>query len=143
MPFTDTWTHRPYGPKAGHAPTIKPGRSGASSPQALRYCFALLLKITSLRMIFDVDATTSIRQAEVEITKDMILRTRDRFGLYPEKLAADTVYGSAPMLCWLVEEEGIEPYIPAIHCPAGERSAAERGRVRSQRRHPFARRPCL
>ena len=65
-------------------------------------------------VIVDVDATTPIRQAEVQITKDMIIRTRDRFGLYPEKLVADTAYGSAPMLGWLVEEEGIEPYIPVI-----------------------------
>lgn len=27
---------------------------------------------------------------------------------------ADTAYGSASMLGWLVEEEGIEPYIPVI-----------------------------
>jgi hypothetical protein len=54
-----------------------------------------------------------IRQAEVGITKDMILRTRERFGLYPGA-GADTAYGSAPMLGWLVEEEGIEPYIPVI-----------------------------
>jgi hypothetical protein len=65
-------------------------------------------------VIVDVDATAPIRQAEVEITKEMILRTRERFGLYPEKLVADTAYGSAPMLGWLVEEEGIEPYIPVM-----------------------------
>jgi len=65
-------------------------------------------------VIVDVDATAPIRQAEVEITREMILRTRERFGLYPEKLVADTAYGSAPMLGWLVEEEGIEPFIPVI-----------------------------
>lgn len=65
-------------------------------------------------VIVDVDATAPIRQAEVQITKDMIVRTRQRFGLDPEKLVADTAYGSAPMLGWLVEEEGIKPYIPVI-----------------------------
>ena len=65
-------------------------------------------------VIVDVDATAPIRQAEVQVTKDMIRRTRERFGLYPEKHVADTAYGSAPMLGWLVEEEGIEPYIPVI-----------------------------
>jgi transposase len=65
-------------------------------------------------IIVDVDATAPIRQAEVEITREMILRTKERFGLYPAKLVADTAYGSAPMLGWLVEEEGIEPYIPVI-----------------------------
>ncbi len=65
-------------------------------------------------VIVDVDATAPIRQAEVEITKQMILRARDRFGLYPEKLVADTAYGVAPLLGWRVEEEGIEPHIPVI-----------------------------
>ena len=32
----------------------------------------------------------------------MIERTQDRFGLYPERLAADSAYGSAEMLGWLV-----------------------------------------
>ena len=64
-------------------------------------------------MIVDVEATAPIRQAEVGCVRDMIVRTRDRFGLI-EKLVADTAYGSGPMLGWLVEEEGIEPYIPVI-----------------------------
>ena len=33
----------------------------------------------------------------------MIDRTTNRFGLYPERLIADSAYGSAPMLGWLVE----------------------------------------
>lgn len=45
---------------------------------------------------------------------DMIVRTRERFGLYPEKLVADTAYGSAETLGWLVGSEGIEPHIPVI-----------------------------
>lgn len=65
-------------------------------------------------IIVDVEATAPIRQAETGVVKDMIVRTRDRFDLCPQKLVADTAYGSAPMLGWLVEEEGIEPYIPVI-----------------------------
>ena len=34
----------------------------------------------------------------------MIERTEECFGLKPERLAADTAYGSAPMLNWLVEK---------------------------------------
>jgi hypothetical protein len=41
----------------------------------------------------------------------MIERTEARFGLKPERLAADTAYGSAPMLNWLVEEKKITPHI--------------------------------
>ena len=63
-------------------------------------------------VIVDVEATTAIRQAEVTAAKTMIERTIDRFDLYPERLAADTGYGSAEMLGWLVHEHGIEPHIP-------------------------------
>jgi transposase len=65
-------------------------------------------------IIVDVEASTAIRQAEVAATKTMIDRVDRRFGLYPEKLAADTAYGSAEMLNWLVEERGIEPHIPVF-----------------------------
>jgi transposase len=64
-------------------------------------------------VILDVEATRSIRTAEVGATRTMIGRTRDRFGLSPERLAADTAYGSGDMLGWLVSE-GIEPHIPVI-----------------------------
>ena len=63
-------------------------------------------------IIVDVEATTAIRQAEVTAAKTMIERTSDRFDLHPDRLAADTGYGSAAMLGWLVEEQGIEPHIP-------------------------------
>ena len=62
----------------------------------------------------DVEATSPIRQAESGAAQEMILRTKDRFGLYPELLATDTAYGSANMLGWLVEDEGIEPHIPVF-----------------------------
>jgi hypothetical protein len=65
-------------------------------------------------VIVDVEATAPIRQAEAGAAMDMIERTRERFGLYPEKLVADTAYGSAEVLGWLVESEGIEPHIPVI-----------------------------
>jgi transposase len=62
-------------------------------------------------IIVDVEATTAIRQAEVTAAKRMIERTRDRFSLYPERLAGDSAYGSAEMLNWLVYEQGIEPHV--------------------------------
>jgi transposase len=65
-------------------------------------------------IIVDVEASTAIRQAEVTATKTMIDRVDRRFGLYPERLAADSAYGSAEMLNWLVEERGIEPHIPVF-----------------------------
>jgi transposase len=65
-------------------------------------------------VIVDVEASTAIRQAEVTASKTMIERTEERFGLYPERLAGDTAYGSAEMLGWLVHERGIEPHIPVF-----------------------------
>ena len=65
-------------------------------------------------VIVDVEATAPIRQAEAGAAQEMILRARERFNLYPEILAADTAYGSADMLGWLVEGEGIEPHIPVF-----------------------------
>jgi len=44
----------------------------------------------------------------------MIDRVDERFGLYSEKLAADTAYGTAEILGWLVYEKGIEPHIPVF-----------------------------
>ena len=65
-------------------------------------------------IIMDVEASRAIRQAEVGAAKTMIERTEERFGLKPERLAADTAYGSAPNLNWLVNEKGIAPHIPVI-----------------------------
>ena len=63
-------------------------------------------------IIMDVEATRAIRQAEVGAAKTMIERTEERFGLKPERLAADTAYGSAATLDWIVNEKGIAPHIP-------------------------------
>ena len=65
-------------------------------------------------IIVDVEATTPIRQAEVGAVRNMLERTKDRFHLHPEMLAADTAYGSADMLGWLVKEQKIEPHIPVF-----------------------------
>lgn len=63
-------------------------------------------------VIVDVEATRAIRQAEVGAARTMIERTADRFGLKPERLAADSAYGSAPSLDWLVRSKRIAPHIP-------------------------------
>jgi hypothetical protein len=52
-------------------------------------------------IIMDVEATRAIRQAEVGAAKTMIERTEERFDIKPERLAADTAYGSAAHLNWL------------------------------------------
>lgn len=65
-------------------------------------------------IIVDVEASSAIRQAEVKAAKTMIDRVDKQFGLNPERLAADTAYGSGEMLAWLVHERGIEPHIPVF-----------------------------
>jgi transposase len=65
-------------------------------------------------VILDVEASRAIRQAEVGAARTMIERTEARFGMRPEWLVADTAYGSAPNLDWLVNEKGIAPHVPVI-----------------------------
>jgi len=65
-------------------------------------------------VIVDVEATRAIRQAEVGAAKTMIGRTEERFRLKPERLAADSAYGSAATLNWIVNEKRIAPHIPVI-----------------------------
>jgi hypothetical protein len=77
-------------------------------------------------IIVDVEATRAIRQAEVGAARTMIGRAEERFGLYPERLAADSAYGSAEMLGWLVYERGIEPHIPVFDKSARADGSFER-----------------
>src|SRR5438874_6204853 len=65
-------------------------------------------------IIMDVEASRAIRQAEVGAARTMIERTEECFGLKPERLAADTAYGSAANLNWLVNDKKIAPHIPVI-----------------------------
>lgn len=65
-------------------------------------------------VIMDVEASRAIRQAEVGAAKTMIKRTEERFDIKPERLAADTAYGSGANLNWLVKDKKIAPHIPVI-----------------------------
>lgn len=65
-------------------------------------------------IILDVEATRAIRQAEVGASQTMIERTEECFGISPDWIVADTAYGAAPNLAWLVEEKEIAPFIPVI-----------------------------
>jgi len=81
-------------------------------------------------VIVDVEASRAIRQAEVGAARTMLERTEARFGLRPRRLAADTAYGSAPMLNWLVEDKQIEPHIPVIDKSRREDGTFSRGEFR-------------
>ena len=47
----------------------------------------------------------------------MLTCTAKTFGLWPDRLAADTGYGSAAVLGWLMHERGVEPHIPLLETP--------------------------
>lgn len=78
----------------------------------------------------DVEASRAIRQAEVGAARTMIERTEDRFEIKPNWLAADTAYGSAPNLDWLVNDKDIAPYILSSTSRSG-RTALSRAQTSS------------
>lgn len=69
---------------------------------------------TDHSVIVDVEATRSIRQAEVGAAQTMIDRTEERFSIKPDWLVADTAYESAENLAWQTKKRGIIPFIPLI-----------------------------
>jgi transposase len=100
--------------------------TGAGGGHATFAYAANYLIDTDHGVIVDAAATRAIRQAETGAARTMIDRTMDRFGLYPARLIADTAYGAAPMLNWLVEDRGIEPHIPVFDKSAGKDGTFER-----------------
>jgi transposase len=62
-------------------------------------------------VIVDVEATPARTYDEVAATKTMIKRTQERLGLKPERLTADTAYGTGKFLHWVIGA-GITPHIP-------------------------------
>jgi transposase len=66
---------------------------------------------TANAIIVDVEATPARTYDEVVAAKTMIDRTAERMGLKPERIAADTAYGTGKFLAWIVGK-GITPHIP-------------------------------
>src|SRR6202140_5494868 len=62
-------------------------------------------------VIVDVEATPARTYDEVAAARTMIERTKQRMSLKPQRLAADTAYGTGKFLGWLVGA-GIAPQIP-------------------------------
>jgi len=69
---------------------------------------------TDHAVILDVEASRSVRQAELGAMQTMIDRTKDTFDINPERMIADKAYGTGPLLEWLVQERGIAPHIPVV-----------------------------
>jgi hypothetical protein len=70
-------------------------------------------------IIVDVEATRASRRAEVGAARTMLDRAETCFGLKPQRLSADSAYGSAEILDWLLEEKKI-----ARMCLCGTKAGA-------------------
>ena len=66
---------------------------------------------TEHAVIVDVEATPARTFDEVAATRTMINRTETAFGLKPQRLAADTAYGTGRLIAWLLDR-AIAPHIP-------------------------------
>ena len=62
-------------------------------------------------VIVDVQATPARTFDEVRAAKTMLERTEETLALKPDRLVADTAYGTGKFLGWLVDT-GITPHIP-------------------------------
>ncbi len=81
---------------------------------------------TEAGIIVDVEATPAHRTLEVQSTRIMIERVKERVGLETKKLIGDTAYGTAEFLAWMVNDKGIEPHVPVWD--RGERTDGSFGR---------------
>jgi len=130
--------------------------AGDKGPGQFYYCTNYLIDIEH-NVILDVEPTPAYRIAEVTSTREMIDRVEQNLNLKPERLIADTSYGSATMLDWLVEQKHIEPHIPVwekspvkpgifnrtdftwdsesdcYHCPGGNRLQSRRRNFKQSR----------
>ena len=130
--------------------------AGYKGPGQFYYCTNYLIDIEH-NVILDVEPTPGYRIAEVTSTQNMIDRVEQDLDIKPERLIADTSYGSLAMLDWLVEQRHIEPHIPVweksevkpgiysradfvwdgeadcYHCPGGNRLQARRRNFKQSR----------
>ena len=97
---------------ASISPTDPAARwTAADGPAFYAYSTNYLIDVQA-GIIVDVEATPTLRTAEVNATRTMIERVEERFDLKPERLIGDMAYGSAELLGWMVDEKGIEPHVP-------------------------------
>ena len=62
-------------------------------------------------IIIDAEGTRANRIEEIAVTQTMVDRVARRFGLRPQRLAGDTVYGVVRLLKWLADRK-ITPHVP-------------------------------
>lgn len=110
----------PVKPKfTAHADPASQWTAARKGPAFFAYSDNYLID-TDHGIIMDVEATRSVRQAEVGSTLTMLDRTAERFDIRPDWLAADTACGSEESLVEIVLKRQILPFIPVID--KGERT---------------------
>ena len=110
----------PVKPKfTAHADPASQWTAARKGPAFFAYSDNYLID-TDHGIIMDVEATRSVRQAEVGATLTMLDRTAERFSLRPDWLIADTAYVSEEGLVELALKRQILPFIPVID--KGERT---------------------
>jgi transposase len=87
-----------------------------SRPAELGYFNNYLIDNKSC-VILGVQATAARLSQESAAAREMITRSAERRGRFPQSVAADTTYGNGELLAWL-EERGITPYIRVKESPA-------------------------
>jgi hypothetical protein len=68
-------------------------------------------------VIVGVQATSARLSQESAAAREMITRSAERRGRFPQSVAADTTYGNGELLAWL-EQRGITPFIRVKESPA-------------------------
>ena len=68
-------------------------------------------------VILGVQATSARLSQESAAAREMITRSAERRGRFPQSVAADTTYGNGELLAWF-EERNITPYIRVKESPA-------------------------
>jgi DDE family transposase len=84
-------------------------------------------------VIVDVEATPARTYDEVAATRTMLERTRQRLGLRPKRLAADTAYGIGRFLAFVIDA-GIIPHIPVWDMSKRDDGTFSRSQFRYDRR---------
>ena len=120
---------------SSHRPSGCSITSGHKGPAFYAYADNYLIDV-QCGVIMDVEASRAVRQAEVGAARAMLERTEERFGFKPQRLAAGSAYGSAPMLNWLVEDKEITPHIPVIDKSKRETKVPSRARSSTTTRLP-------
>jgi hypothetical protein len=87
---------------------------------------------TDYAVIFDVEATRSVRQTELGAMQTMLDRAHTTFDIKSERMIADSAYGTWPLLEWLVQERGIALIFPSFTARLWFAKQTKRGQVWAQ-----------